>query len=243
LKISYVWFDIGYTLLYMQREITYQQVLKEYGAEVSLEKLEKYFHLTDKLFMREYPGIFLKDRGVYMPWFLGVLNYRLGLSLDVCEVDERWEKIQEKTLNYWLPYDGVYQVLEELKKNSIGIGIISNWDHSAQEILKNTKLHKYFEHQVISSEIGCTKPSAEIFKAAIDRAGVNARECLYVGDNYYDDAIGCRKVGMNPLIINRFGSLGVEEIKDCPIIPHIGEVLSYCRKTKERKIVRGRKIS
>ncbi|MEE8415416.1 MAG: hypothetical protein V3S05_04015 [Desulfobacterales bacterium] len=57
MKISYVWFDIGYTLLYMQREITYQQVLKEYGAEVSLEKLEKYFHLTDKLFMREYPGV------------------------------------------------------------------------------------------------------------------------------------------------------------------------------------------
>ncbi|HEA69567.1 hypothetical protein LCGC14_1585320 [marine sediment metagenome] len=243
MKISYVWFDIGYTLLYMQREITYQQVLKEYGSEVSLEKLEKYFHLTDKLFMREYPGVFLKERGVYMPWFLGVLNHRLGLSLNVCEVDERWEKIQEKTLNYWLPFDGVFQVLEELKKNSIGMGIISNWDDSAQEILKNAKLHKYFEHQVISSEIGCTKPSAEIFKAAIDKAGVKARECLYVGDNYYDDAIGCRKVGMNPLIINRFGSLGVEEIKDCPIIPHIGEVLGYCRKTKERKIVRGRKNS
>ena len=64
MKISYIWFDIGYTLLYMQREITYQQVLKEYGAEVSLEKLEKYFHLTDKLFMREYQGVFLKERGV-----------------------------------------------------------------------------------------------------------------------------------------------------------------------------------
>jgi putative hydrolase of the HAD superfamily len=167
----------------------------------------------------------------------------LGLSLNVCEVDERWEKIKEKTLNYWLPYDGIYQTLEELKKHSIGMGIISNWDDSAQAILKNAKLHKYFEHQVISSEIGCTKPSAEIFKAAIDKAGVNARECLYVGDNYYDDAIGCRKVGMNALIINRFGSLGIEEIKDCPVILHIGEVLGYCKKTKKRKIVRGRKNS
>jgi len=241
LKVSYVWFDIGYTLLYMQREITYQQVLKEYGIEVSLKKLEKSFHLTDKLFMREYPGIFLKERAVYMPWFLGVLNYRLALGLNVCEVDERWEKIQEKTLNYWLPFDGVHQALEELEKNSIGMGIISNWDHSAQEILKNAKLNKYFTHKVISSEIGYTKPSAEIFEAAIDKAGVNARECLYVGDNYYDDAIGCRKVGMNPLIINRFGSLGVEEIKDCPIIPHIGEVLRYCRKTKDRRIAKGRK--
>lgn len=233
MKISYVWFDIGYTLLYMQREITYQQVLKEYGIELSLNALEMHFHLTDKLFMREYPGIFLKERAVYMPWFLGVLNYRLGISLNVCEVDGRWKKIQDETLNYWLPFDGVHQALEELQKKSIGIGIISNWDHSAREILKKTKLNRYFKHKVISSEIGYTKPSAEIFEAAIDKAGVNARECLYVGDNYYDDAIGCRKVGMNPLIINRFGLLGVEEIKDCPIITHIGEVIRYCRKAKK----------
>ena len=218
MKVSYVWFDIGYTLLYMQRELTYQQVLKQYGAEVSLEKLEKYFHLTDKLFMRKYPGVFMKGRRVYMPWFLGILNYHLGLSLDVCEVDARWEQIQKKTPNYWLPFDGVHRILEELQKKSIGIGIISNWDHTAREILKEAQLEKYFEHMVISAEVGYTKPHAKIFKTAVERAGLSARECLYVGDNYYDDAIGCRKIGMNPLIINRFGSLGIEEIKDCPII-------------------------
>ena len=83
MKVSFVWFDIGYTLLYMQREVTYRQALKDFGVEVSLEDIERAFHLTDKLFMREYPGIFLKPRKMYMPSYLGIMNYRLGVDLDV----------------------------------------------------------------------------------------------------------------------------------------------------------------
>jgi putative hydrolase of the HAD superfamily len=94
-----VWFDIGYTLLYMQREVTYQQVLKTFGHEVALADIEREFHLTDKLFMREYPGIFLKEKEVYMPSYLGLMNYRLGLSLNVCELDLCWDEIKKKTDN------------------------------------------------------------------------------------------------------------------------------------------------
>jgi putative hydrolase of the HAD superfamily len=70
LNIKFVWFDIGYTLLYMQREITYQKALREFGIDVPLEDIEKEFHLTDKLFMREYPGFFLQPRSIHarLPW-------------------------------------------------------------------------------------------------------------------------------------------------------------------------------
>ena len=54
MAIRFVWFDMGYTLLYMQRETTYQQALRKFNIEVSLADIEKEFHLTDKLFMREY---------------------------------------------------------------------------------------------------------------------------------------------------------------------------------------------
>jgi hypothetical protein len=32
-------------------------------------------------------------------------------------------------------------------------------------------------------------------------------------------------VGMQPLIINRFGTLGVEEINDCRFIKHVADIL------------------
>lgn len=227
MKVSFIWFDMGYTLVYMQRELTYQQVLKAFGHDVSIEDLEREFHLTDKLFMREYPGVFLKDRGVYMPWYLGILNYRLGISLDVCKVDDHWHAIQKEVENYWLPFKGIHEALAALKDVAGGLGVISNWDDTARDILDGTELVDYFDHIIISSEVDCKKPDPGIFEIALDRAGVSADQCVYVGDNYYDDAIGSRAVGMQALIINRFGKLGVEEIDDCPIIQHISQICDY----------------
>ena len=227
MSVSFIWFDMGYTLVYMQREATYQQALQKFSVDVSIEDLEKEFHVTDKLFMREYPGVFLNERGVYMPWFLGILNYRLGIRLDVCKLDAVWHGIQMEVENYWLPFDGVHEMLESLKGDSVGLGIISNWDDTARNVLNGAELNKYFDPIIISSEVQCKKPDPEIFELALEQAGVSAGECLYVGDNYYDDAVGSRTVGMKALILNRFGKLGVEEIEDCPIIEHISQITDY----------------
>jgi len=228
-KVSFVWFDIGYTLLYMQRETTYQQALREFGVEVPLADIEKEFHLTDKLFMRHYPGIFLKPREVYMPSYLGIMNYHLGLNLKVCELDACWEEIKKSTENYWMPFNGVNEVLTELKRKSIGLGVVSNWDCTARDILSSAGLIDFFDHLIISCEVDCRKPDPRIFNLALQTAAVGARQCLYVGDNYYDDAVGSRKVGMNALIINRFGSLGIEEIDDCPIINRLSDIFNYMK--------------
>ncbi len=226
-KISFVWFDIGYTLLYMQREVTYQQALRDLGHKIPLADIEREFHLTDKLFMREYPGIFLKDKKVYMPSYLGLMNYRLGLSLDVCELDVRWDAIKQNSDHYWLPFDGIKEVLADLKQKSVGLGVISNWDCTARDTLTATGLIDFFDHLVISCEVDCIKPDPRIFEIALQKAAITADNCVYIGDNYYDDAIGSRKVGMKALIINRFGNLGVEEIKDCPILGHISEIFNF----------------
>jgi putative hydrolase of the HAD superfamily len=101
--------------------------------------------------------------------------------------------------------------------------------------LNRAGLIGYFDHLVISCEVGCKKPDARIFNLALAKAGVNGRECLYVGDNYYDDALGSRKVGMQSLIINRFGLLGVEEITDCPIIKDISEIFDYLTPAEKKR--------
>ena len=227
MTVTFVWFDIGYTLLYMQRETTYQQALRYFGIEVPLADLTKEFHLTDKLFMREYPGFFLEPREVFMPSYLGLMNFQLGISINVCDLDAHWEAIKSGTENYWLPYKGIHAVLDELRQKSIGVGIISNWDCTARDVLTEAGLIEQFDPIIISCEVDCSKPDPAIFELALDTAKVKAEECLYVGDNYYDDALGSRKVGMKALIVNRYGTLGVEEISDCPIINDISEILNF----------------
>ena len=88
-------------------------------------------------------------------------------------------------------------------------------------------LIEFFDHLVISCEVDCTKPDKRIFEIALQQAGVSARDCIYIGDNYYDDVLGSRKVGMNALVINRFGRLGVEEITDCPVIHRLSDLFDH----------------
>jgi putative hydrolase of the HAD superfamily len=110
------------------------------------------------------------------------------------------------------------------------MGVISNWDESAREILRIHGLERFFEHLIISSEVGWEKPHVEIFEKALQVAGVEPDECVYVGDNYYDDAVGSRKAGMEAIIVNRFGTLGIEELENCPVIPDVRELDRYLGK-------------
>jgi len=61
----------------------------------------------------------------------------------------------------------------------------------------------------------------------MQKADADPRECIYIGDNYYDDAVGSREVGMQALILNRFGTLGVEEIDDAPIIQNLAQIKDH----------------
>ncbi|MED4599193.1 HAD-IA family hydrolase [Paenibacillus validus] len=212
MQTSYIWFDLGYTLVYQEREKEYQQFWLEQGIELSLEDIEEAYHLTDKLFMREYPGALGKQIHTYMPWYVGVLNYTLGVRFDLHDQCRRLRDIQIAQSPRWKPFPFSHPVLALLKKASVGIGLISNWDASARTVLEETGLLPYLDHIIVSSEVQVEKPDVRIFLKAAELAGVDPKQCLYVGDNYYDDVVGSAKAGMKPILINRFGTLGIEEI-------------------------------
>ncbi len=224
---TFIWFDLGYTLLYNTREDHYREVLSENGRAVTREELEHAFHVVDKLFMREYPHVFGRDADSYMPWFLGVLNHELGVRMDLCAAWHRLRDLRHASPRHWVPFPCARDALADLKSRGLRLGVITNWDLSARPLLEREGLAPFFEQIVVSSEEGVEKPDPRIFEAALARAGVRAADCIYVGDNYYDDAVGALGVGMAALIVNRFGTLGVEEITDVPLISDISQVADY----------------
>lgn len=224
---KYIWFDLGYTLLKLKREKLFQNMLEELGFNISLDKIEKAFHLTDKLFMRMYPGVLGKKRSFYMPIYMGNMIYTLGIRTDICPLYEIWKQKLENPFKVWTTFDSVKEELEKLVSEGFRLGVISNWDKTAVPLLEQFKLWSLFENIIISSEVGCEKPDLKIFQIAMDQASVSPDDCLYVGDNYYDDGVGSRKIGMDFVIINPYGDLGVEELEDCNIISDIGHLREY----------------
>ena len=233
MRITFIWFDLGYTLLCWTFARSYHAVLAELGHEVDRDLVERAYHLADKLFMRDYPGVFGTDPDTFAPWFLGVLNHRLGIRTDLCA---SWRRLKEALTNDrtgWHPFDGVAEVLADLRRRGYRLGVITNWDSSARGILAKHGLGGFFEHVVVSSDVGCEKPDRRIFDLATAAARVSPAESLYVGDNYYVDTIGARAAGLASVVVNRFGRLGVEEITDTPIIAGVGELAGWLEQRRD----------
>ncbi|WP_067725812.1 HAD family hydrolase [Oceanobacillus damuensis] len=213
LLVDYIWFDLGYTLVHLNREEVYQERLKDFGIEKSLDEIALAYHLTDKYFMREHPGLLGKDRKQYAAYYQGKLNTYLGLEVDLIDESET-SKFNQTVKVEWKAFHATLQTLMQLKESGIGVGLISNWNHTARKVLMENKILPLLDHVVISSELEIEKPDERIFVHAFRQSGVSPEKSLYIGDNYYDDVVGSRKVGMDSILINPFERSGIEELSN-----------------------------
>ena len=70
----------------------------------------------------------------------------------------------------WMCYPGVDHLLDDLKMRGIPVGLISNGPTALQNHkLSTCNLHKYFDHILLDSEVGISKPDTRIFDAAAER--------------------------------------------------------------------------
>ena len=227
--VEYIWFDLGYTLVYLNREEKFQEVLQAHGINRSIEEIKLAYHLADKYFMREHPGLLGKDRKYYAEQYQAKLNSYLGI---IGMFDKDIRNIQTKTTVSWRAFPDTIRTLQELKRMGIGVGLISNWNDTARQVLQENNIFPLLDHVVISSELQIEKPDRRIFEHAIELAGISPERSLYIGDNYYDDVVGSRKVGMDSILINPFGWIGIEELasEDVTIISNVKELLPVLEK-------------
>ena len=102
-------------------------------------------------------------------------------------------------------YDGVYDMLNELRKSGIKVWLLSN----AQVIftmpeLEALDLVRYFDGIAISSDAGFKKPDAAFAKYLYEKysdAGIVPGECLMVGNEYEADGGVAANSGMNFLYV------------------------------------------
>lgn len=191
----------------------FQERLHAAGIDRPIKDITVAYHLADKYFMREFPGVLGKH-------FKEYANKYEELMLEYLKVQPSMKipNEDEESKLKWTAFPETLPTLQKLKRAGFGIGLISNWDPSARDVLSQTGIDKYLDFAVISSEVKVEKPNEEIFYYGLKKADVSPEESLYIGDNYYDDVLGSQRVGMDSMLINPYGRLGIEEVKDVPII-------------------------
>ena len=86
-------------------------------------------------------------------------------------------------------------------------------------------ISEYLDFTVTSAEVGADKPQPPIFLKALNLARVNAAEAIHVGDQYQNDVLGARGVGITPILLDRADYY--KEITDCPRIRSLTEVSKF----------------
>lgn len=103
------------------------------------------------------------------------------------EVRKVFEKHYSETMLDILPvYDGIWDLIEYLKKKNIKMAVNTNkMDIFAKPMIKKVFGDIFFETLGEVSEFG-RKPSPEGAKYLVDKIGLKVSDCVYVGDSGVD---------------------------------------------------------
>ena len=93
----------------------------------------------------------------------------------------------------------IIPMLEELKKQGLKIGLISNCFSEEAKVIRDSILFPYFDAAYLSFEQEIQKPDKEIFIRCINELQVCAEECLYVGDGGSFELETAMELGMKAI--------------------------------------------
>jgi putative hydrolase of the HAD superfamily len=125
----------------------------------------------------------------------------LGLPSDDGLKDTLYEAFTDRA-NYTLFHD-VRPALDGLASEGYALGLISNFEAWLDDLLLDLGIREAFAVRVISGIEGVEKPDPRIYRLALERAGVEAGDAAYVGDNPEFDVDPPAALGMFPVLIDR----------------------------------------
>ena len=217
-SIEIVFFDAGETLVHPHPSFPdlFAQVCNERGRDVSAADVQAVQarlapHLVDLAEDTgvDKPSLSPDDSKVFWSYLYRRFLRELGLE-DEALVESLYAKFSD--VSSYALFDDVVQSLERLAGAGYRIGLISNFEGWLDEMLVELEVGDVFETKVISGLVGIEKPDPEIYRLALERAGVAARSAAHVGDSPGLDVAPASSVGIHPILIDRFDRYPSEEV-------------------------------
>jgi len=132
----------------------------------------------------------------------------------------KWMDFVDSTL-----YPEVKEVLLELKRRGLKVGLISNgYEEEIDLVLEKVDLEKATLDIIVGVDtMKKVKPNPDIFEYAINKLDVKPEETIFVGDNVEADYEGAENAGIHALLINRTEK---KELSDLKTITDLKGILS-----------------
>jgi putative hydrolase of the HAD superfamily len=209
-KYRAVFFDVGETLVHPSPSFSelFARVVEREGYHVAPDDVQRASRsVTERFSQASRNG----ERWTTSPersraFWISVYELMLE-ALDLPSGDglrdTLYQTFTDRT-NYAL-FDDVLPALEGLASDGYALGLISNFEAWLDDLLVDLGVRDAFTVRVISGVEGVEKPDPQIFRLALQRAGIDAEDAAYVGDNPEFDVDPPAALGMFPVLIDRKG--------------------------------------
>lgn len=146
------------------------------------------------------------DNQLLQTWLSFRTEQAQKLHISTDELEERYRKafVNRKLIAYILGL-----------KQTYAVGVLSNANRAyARPIMEDLAIDHLFDHIVMSSEVGFTKPHPEIFEYALHKLGVLPHEAVLIDDGHRNIE-GAQAVGLHAILFEDFETMqtNLEQMK------------------------------
>jgi len=201
LSTSVILFDLIYTLLHLDMEKFGLKVSMQFSA--SNEEIEASDFLDS--FKRNWISYTDGEKISKKEFYENVLG-----EVDISYSRDKAETVKNAFLDSFHIYDDA-DLLKELAER-YRLGIITNGSEAlTTPLIKKFGFEEYFEVVINSREAGCRKPCKEIYTAVLNGFKVQPEEILFISDEYEEDLLTAKEMGMKVCLIDRSGVVELED--------------------------------
>jgi len=208
----------------------YATVFEGHGIKASMKEFEAAFRAAWVDWAHEGPFEATEEASFQRLMELDQLVFdRLGYP-DLPESFFRDVDLAFRQRSAFFVFPDVVPALDAMQAAGLRLGVVSNWGWYAPELLQTLELARHFEILSISARVGYQKPHPAIFEHALDLLEARPDEAIHVGDDPEADVLGARRVGIEPVLIDRRGRIDrpIGDDADAgqvPLIRDFGELL------------------
>ncbi|XP_062586068.1 haloacid dehalogenase-like hydrolase domain-containing protein 3 [Saccostrea cucullata] len=182
----------------------YSNIAKVHGVDLDPDNVTKAFRTKFKEQNKEFPIFGSKNGLTSRQWWDSLVQKTLTQSGMDSKNDKLSKISQDICVHFetegWVLIPESVSVLQELKNRNITVGAISNFDDTLESVLRRMSILHYFDFVLSAWTVGHAKPDPEIYLKALDMANTTASESIHVGDDYQNDYVGPKKVGMQSIL-------------------------------------------
>ncbi len=122
-------------------------------------------------------------------WAIFEENYKQPIHQDQRDIWHRWEELT--------PLPVMLRLVAELKAQGYMVGLLSNVLAPTRELIRQHGGYDGYDFAVLSSEVGCKKPDAEIFQLVQEKLnGIACNEMVFLDDRE-PSIITAQSLGIN----------------------------------------------